>query len=90
MDPDLQITERPGHPDPEISGGPFSKNIFTALRTSVWSNNKGGRGGEVSKNFFTPLRATVWSDNKGGGPPWPLSGSTAVYAFSRFDLNGKT
>ena len=27
-DPDLQIREGPGHPDPEISGGRFQKNFF--------------------------------------------------------------
>ena len=45
--PDLQIREGPGHPDPEIMGrgeeGCLSpKKIFSALRASVWSNNKGG------------------------------------------------
>ena len=50
--PDLQIREGPGHPDPEIMGrggggeeGCLSpKKIFSALRASVWSNNKGGSG----------------------------------------------
>ena len=49
--PDLQIREGPGHPDPEIMGrgggeeGCLSpKKIFSALRASVWSNNKGGGG----------------------------------------------
>ena len=48
--PDVQIKEGPGHPDPEISGGLFSKKIFKALRASVWSNNKEGRNAE-SRNF---------------------------------------
>ena len=52
--PDLQIREGPGHPDPEIMGrgggrggeeGCLSpKKIFSALRASVWSNNKAGSG----------------------------------------------
>ena len=40
--PDLQIREGPGHLDPEISGGLVSKQFFTALRASVWSNKKKG------------------------------------------------
>ena len=31
-----------GHPDPEISGGPVSKKIISALGASVWSKNKWG------------------------------------------------
>ena len=44
-DPDLQIRGGPGHPDPEITGEGRSlkKKFFPALRTSVWSKNKGGR-----------------------------------------------
>ena len=36
-----------GHPDPEIrgGGGAVSKNVFSALRVSVRSTNKGGGGG---------------------------------------------
>ena len=50
-DPDLQIRggcvcggggEGGGHPDPEISGGPVSKKIISALGASVWSKNKWG------------------------------------------------
>ena len=41
-EPDLQIREGPGHPDPEISGGLVSKQFFTALGAAVWSNNKKG------------------------------------------------
>ena len=49
-DQDLQISGRPGHPDPEIrgkggGGGAVSKKIFSALRASVWSKNKWGGGG---------------------------------------------
>ena len=45
-DPDLQIRGGGGgiggHPDPDIKGGEVSKNLFSALRTSVWSKNKEG------------------------------------------------
>ena len=42
-DPDLEIRDGGGHPDPKIRGGgrPVSKKIFSALRASVWSKNKG-------------------------------------------------
>ena len=50
--PDVQIKEGPGHPDPEISGGLFSKKIFKALRASVWSNNKEGRNAESRISRF--------------------------------------
>ena len=42
-DPDLQIREGPGHPDPEmgVGRGQSEKKIFSALQASVWSNNKG-------------------------------------------------
>ena len=44
VDLDLQIRGGGGgHPDPEIRGGPVSKKIFSALRASSWSRNKGGR-----------------------------------------------
>ena len=55
--PDLQIREGPGHPDPEIMGR---------------GGGGGGRGVPVSKTIFSALRASVWSNNKGGGgPPGP-------------------
>ena len=45
-DPDLQITGGGGvHPRPEIregEGGRPPKKIFSALRASFWSKNKGG------------------------------------------------
>ena len=50
-DSDLRIRGGGGHPDPEIRGGGLQKNNisapppqkkFSALRTSVWSKNKGG------------------------------------------------
>ena len=45
VDPDLQMRGGPGHPDPEIrEGGGVegrSQKIFSALRPSVWSKNKG-------------------------------------------------
>ena len=41
-DPDLQMGGG-GHPDPEIrGGGAVSKKIFSAIRASLWSKNKGG------------------------------------------------
>ena len=44
-DPDLQIRGgRGGHPHPEIRGGWSQKKLFSALRASVWSNNKRGTG----------------------------------------------
>ena len=52
-DPDLQIREGdkgrgPSHPDPEIrlggGGRGVSKTIFSAIRASVLSKNKGGPG----------------------------------------------
>ena len=38
-----------GHPDTEISGGWSPKNVFAALRASVWSTNKCvcGGGGRI-------------------------------------------
>jgi len=42
-DPDLQIREGGGHPDPEIREEPGLQKIFLgALRASVWSKGKGG------------------------------------------------
>ena len=42
-DPDLQIRGGGGgHPDPEIRGGPASKKMFSAVRVSFSSENKGG------------------------------------------------
>ena len=45
-DPDLQIREGPGHPDPEmgVGRGQSENKIFSALQASVWSYNKGGGG----------------------------------------------
>ena len=42
-DSDLQVIGG-GHPEPEIRRGPGLQKIFLALRASVWSKNKGGRG----------------------------------------------
>ena len=42
-DPDLHVTGG-HHPEPEIRGGGLKK-IFSALRASVWSKNKGGGQG---------------------------------------------
>ena len=53
-DPDLQIRGERGvgacHPHPDISGGGgrgsvSKKKIFSALRASVWSTQKGEAGG---------------------------------------------
>ena len=43
-DSDLQIRGGGGHPDPEIRGPPPppKKKKIPAVRTSVWSKNKGG------------------------------------------------
>ena len=47
-DPNLEIRGG-GHPDPEISRGGQSlkKIVFSALRASVWSKNKGRGGGRA-------------------------------------------
>jgi len=58
-DPELQIREGPGHPDPEIikGGGGGLQKMFSALRASVWSNNKGegGGGGKGGPPLDLPL-----------------------------------
>ena len=56
-DPDLQIRGGGGHPDPEIRGT-VSKNIFSTLRASVLSKNKGGGPPGPS-----PGSATEWYIN---------------------------
>ena len=46
-EPDLHIGGEGGgssHPDPEKTGGPVSKKIFSALRASVWCKSKGRPG----------------------------------------------
>ena len=67
-----------------IEGGPGLKNVFSALRASVWSENKRGGGGVIHtrieggpglKNVFSALRASVWSKNKReAGPAGPSPG----------------
>ena len=42
LDPDIEISRGPGHPDPKIRGGLSPKRIFLALWASVWSKYKGG------------------------------------------------
>ena len=46
VDIHLQIKRGPGHPDHDIrgegGGGQFKKNVFSALRASVWSKNMEG------------------------------------------------
>ena len=64
-DPDPQIRGKGraggqvqgGHPDPEIRGSSVSKKIFSALRASVWSKNRGGGGGSPGP---LPRSATVF------------------------------
>ena len=65
---ELQIREGGRHPDPEIRGrggcGCGLKIFFPALRASVWSKNKGGRGGvpgSVTALVFN-YAATVYSE----------------------------
>lgn len=43
-DPDHKIRGEPGHPDCEIRGGGLKKKVFSALRASDWSKNKGRPG----------------------------------------------
>ena len=43
-DPDLQIRERPSHPDPEIVGEPGLKNFFRPFRPQFGLKIR-GRGG---------------------------------------------
>ena len=45
-DPYLAIRGGPCRPEHKIAGGaPTSKKILSAIRTSAWSENKGGGGG---------------------------------------------
>ena len=49
---------RPGHPDPEISGGGRSqKRFFSAFRASVWSKNKGRLGPSAGSTTEYDLRS---------------------------------
>ena len=57
-DPDLQIRGGGGHPDLEIRGRPGLKKIFSTLRASVWSKNKGGRTPRVPP-LDPPLSKTI-------------------------------
>ena len=52
-DPDLQIREGPGHPDPEIRRGAGLQKNFSALRALVWSNNRPGSLPWI-RHLFTP------------------------------------
>ena len=53
----------PGHPDPELSGvrgGAISKQLFTALRASVWSKNKvGARAPPLDLPLYRILKITA-------------------------------
>ena len=42
VDPDLQITGGRSSSPSKKGGGQSPKNVFSALRASVWSNNEGG------------------------------------------------
>ena len=45
-----------GHPDPEIRGGAgLKKSFFSALRSSVWSKNKGRARAHQSAPLDPPL-----------------------------------
>ena len=68
---ELQIREGGRHPDPEIrgrGGGVWMRSqnfFFPALRASVWSKNKGGRGGGVPGSVTALVfnyAATVYSE----------------------------
>ena len=57
-DPDLQIRGEGGggsHSDPEIRGGGLEKNIFSALRASVWSKTKGEARAPRAPTLDPPL-----------------------------------
>ena len=63
-----------GHPDPEIRGGPVTKN---------WGGVGGHpdpeiRGGPVSRNFFRPFGRPFGRKIRGAGPPGPSSGSATA------------
>ena len=60
VDPDLQMTGGPGHPDPEIrGGGAVSKFFLSALRASVSSRNKAKGGWEGGGAGPSPGSTTV-------------------------------
>ena len=67
-DPDLQIREGPGHPDPEmgVGRGQSENKIFSALQASVWSYNKGGGGAcpPWAPPLDPPLRTAGEHDEK--------------------------
>ena len=67
-DPDLQIREGPGHPDPEmgVGRGQSENKIFSALQASVWSYNKGGGGAGPpwAPPLDPPLRTAEEHDEK--------------------------
>ena len=66
--PDLQIREGPGHPDPEIMGR--------------GGGGEGGEEGCLPpKKIFSALRASVWSNNRGGRAPRPLPSPGSATAF---------
>ena len=63
LDPGIEISRGPGHPDPKIGGGGgrgglSPKRIFLALWASVWSKYRGGGGGAgaPAPGFATVIR----------------------------------
>ena len=61
LDPDLEIRWGGAHPVPYIrGGGVVSKQIFSALRASVWSNN---RGAFRAPPLDLPLYSTIIFNN---------------------------
>ena len=67
--PDLQIREGPGHPDPEIMG-------------RGGGGGGGGKGGAFhQKNFFRPFGPQFGLTIKGGRAPRPLPSPGSATAF---------
>ena len=59
-DPDLEIRGGQSSRPLDKGGGASQKTIFSALRASVWSNNKGGWGGQGPfPGYTTGLAARV-------------------------------
>ena len=57
-DPYLAIGGGPCRPEHKIAGGaPISKKIFSAIRASAWSENKGGGGGGGPPGLFPRIHS---------------------------------
>ena len=61
VDPDLQITGRPGHPHPEILGGPDSKKSFQPFRPQFGLKIREGGGGVGGPRLDPPLESSFSS-----------------------------